>query len=264
MIIFSRDNVVIVEMFWRVGAAVFLQLVLFHFCMLGGTAGGELQKGAQSLRYSAGQDPSVRNIASSVPDQSYYLDEVFNNSLVLKKERPSPRIDNARTQGARTGTCFQCTTLSEEVQADPSNYCFNIAKYQKFKEGNYSLEPEDVSNTLVAKCKENERYCQVRRVDYKVDDGEMKEFSQWSIERGCAEECQPFCVTMGGRTKVTYCTSCCRWDGGSFDKNRRFVRGERSDNCNVGNCGFPSFTKINISIFLILLLLCLHGAFSFI
>ena len=40
----------------------------------------------------------------------------------------------------------------------------------------------------------------VRRVDYKVDN--MKGYAQWSLERACVQECDPFCVSMGGRTKV--------------------------------------------------------------
>ena len=41
-----------------------------------------------------------------------------------------------------------------------------------------------------------------------------KTMTPWSIERGCDSECDPetsnFCVEMGARTKVVYCTSCCR------------------------------------------------------
>ena len=40
----------------------------------------------------------------------------------------------------------------------------------------------------------------MRRVDYKVDN--MKGYAQWSLERACVQECDPFCVSMGGRTKV--------------------------------------------------------------
>ena len=30
----------------------------------------------------------------------------------------------------------------------------------------------------------------------------MKGYAQWSLERACVQECDPFCVSMGGRTKV--------------------------------------------------------------
>merc|ERR1712012_1378885 len=75
---------------------------------------------------------------------------------------------------------------------------------------------------------------QVKRVDYKVDN--MEGYAQWSLTRSCETECRPFCVTMGGRTKVTYCTSCCRWDGSTWDPRTKTLKpGPRSDNCNVGN-----------------------------
>ena len=36
--------------------------------------------------------------------------------------------------------------------------------------------------------------------------------------------------------KVTYCTSCCRWDGSTKDPTTgRWMAGSRDDNCNVGN-----------------------------
>ena len=37
---------------------------------------------------------------------------------------------------------------------------------------------------------------------------------------------RPFCVTMGARTKVTFCSSCCRWDGKpmpEYDQNQKQV-----------------------------------------
>ena len=37
-------------------------------------------------------------------------------------------------------------------------------------------------------------------MDYKVDN--MTQYKQWSLERACVKECDPFCVSMGGRTKV--------------------------------------------------------------
>ena len=90
----------------------------------------------------------------------------------------------------------------------------------------------------------------VRRVDYKVDN--MKGYAQWSLERACVQECDPFCVSMGGRTKVkcllgyllficlfiiqvTYCTSCCRWDGFTRDAEGIWESGPRNDLCNMDN-----------------------------
>ena len=51
---------------------------------------------------------------------------------------------------------------------------------------------------------------QVKRIDYRIDSpDEDTNFTRWSIERSCSADCKKFCVTMGTRTKVTYCTSCC-------------------------------------------------------
>ena len=40
--------------------------------------------------------------------------------------------------------------------------------------------------------------------------------NRWSIQRGCDSSCSQdtsnFCVEMGTRTKVLYCTSCCTGD----------------------------------------------------
>merc|ERR1711884_870518 len=60
--------------------------------------------------------------------------------------------------------------------------------------------------------------------DFKSDDSGP--YTKWSMERNCSSECKNFCVTMGGRTKITYCTSCCT-----------------SDLCNVDN----SVNKIKIN-----------------
>ncbi|XP_037075159.1 uncharacterized protein LOC119096388 [Pollicipes pollicipes] len=36
--------------------------------------------------------------------------------------------------------------------------------------------------------------------------------SIWSVERACAEECEPDCLTIGERTKIISCISCCTED----------------------------------------------------
>lgn len=71
------------------------------------------------------------------------------------------------------------------------------------------------------------------RVEYLVledfksaDDGP---YTPWSMERSCSEECKNFCVTMGGRTKITYCTSCCN-----------------ADLCNVDNASSKKFEAVPI------------------
>jgi len=163
--------------------------------------------------------------------------------------------DQGRTQLWRTGSCFSCTTLSEKDQLDPENICYNISLYKQWRENNKD------DNRYVQKCSHEQKYCQVKRVDYKVDN--MEGYAQWSLTRSCETECRPFCVTMGGRTKVTYCTSCCRWDGSEWDPRTKTLKpGPRSDNCNVGN-GAGQGLKIVFSswstlqpLLLLLLLLC--------
>jgi hypothetical protein len=46
-------------------------------------------------------------------------------------------------------------------------------------------------------------------VEYLITESSEEGFVPWSLERGCSPKCHDFCVTMGARTKVTYCTSCC-------------------------------------------------------
>ena len=133
-----------------------------------------------------------------------------------------------RTQGHKHnqevgGSCYSCSTLE-----DKTGLCRDIATYISRKQNNESGLP-----VLETACSKSARYCQVMRVDYKVDN--MSGYAQWSLERSCSERCEPFCVTMGGRTKVTYCTSCCRWDGSVRDREGRLRAGESADNCNVGN-----------------------------
>ena len=47
----------------------------------------------------------------------------------------------------------------------------------------------------------------MKRIDYRTNS--TVDFMPWSIERNCSSECKKFCVTMGTRTKITYCSSCC-------------------------------------------------------
>ena len=133
-----------------------------------------------------------------------------------------------RTQGHKQnqeqgGSCYNCSTLK-----DKTGLCRDIASYISRKQNNETGLP-----VFETACSESARYCKVMRVDYKVDN--MSGYAQWSLERSCSEKCEPFCVTMGGRTKVTYCTSCCRWDGLVRDGEGRWEAGDRADNCNVGN-----------------------------
>lgn len=62
----------------------------------------------------------------------------------------------------------------------------------------------------------------VRRVEYaQTDISNDRQIVPWSMERGCSSECSSFCVNMGSRTKITYCTSCCNYDGCNTDNYAR-------------------------------------------
>ena len=122
--------------------------------------------------------------------------------------------------------CYDCSSIHD------GEGCYNI---NSTSEG---LELLDY-NQFVKKCPGEQPYCkvsfrfmididepevsgvtlqsfQVYRVEYLLmDDYKSKDdgpYTPWSIERSCSSECKNFCVTMGGRTKITYCTSCCVGD----------------------------------------------------
>ena len=63
---------------------------------------------------------------------------------------------------------------------------------------------------------------------------------------------------MGARTKVLYCTSCCRWDGSRRDKEGRLVAGPRSDNCNTGNTAPGGNTPGVLCLGLVFTVICHH------
>lgn len=171
------------------------------------------------------------------------LSEASNTSKEGISELKVVKHDKGRIQNVRKGWCFSCSTLSDKEQVDPNNICYNISLYNQWKTTN----PEN--DSYIEQCNEDQKYCQVKRVDYKVDN--MDGYAQWSLTRSCEKTCEPFCVTMGGRTKVTYCTSCCRWDGGRRDpKTRKLLAGDRSDYCNTGNLAPKTASSLSMVLFL--------------
>ena len=190
--------------------------------------GGEMDKMLEVDMYGSRPGESLVVPASN----DYYKYVEMSDGVETSSPPPSPGTSTearqGRTQGHRhnqdlAGTCYRCTTLQ-----DKTGLCQDISAYIRRKENNETGLP-----VLETVCTEKTPYCQVMRVDYKVDN--MSGYAQWSLERSCSEKCEPFCVTMGGRTKVTYCTSCCRWDGLVRDGEGRWEAGTRADNCNVGN-----------------------------
>merc|ERR1739848_147694 len=116
-------------------------------------------------------------------------------------------------------SCYYCNSIQDGDQ------------YYSISKNNTSLNHPH--STMTKQCSSDQPYCKVYRVEYLVledfkaaDDGP---YTPWSMERNCSNECKDFCVTMGGRTKITYCTSCCR---GNF--------------CNTDN--LASLTKSDYSI----------------
>ncbi|XP_023339057.1 uncharacterized protein LOC111709561 [Eurytemora carolleeae] len=125
-----------------------------------------------------------------------------------------------------------------------------------------STNPTLLSGT----CQPIQPYCQVRRIEYRTADtgGE----STWSLERNCSSDCRPFCVTMGGRTKITYCSSCCRLDGlpvlqnDSKNMDEGLLKKRDNSRCNIDNGAlkmYPHFSSvvINIILFQISTICCL-------
>nr|XP_040578064.1 uncharacterized protein LOC121126794 [Lepeophtheirus salmonis] len=107
-------------------------------------------------------------------------------------EKSVEKIDINSTINGEKLFCYSCTTIK-----DGSN-CRNL---------NHS------NNSLRTRiCVGKKVFCKVRRMEYHISDeyDHSAGAIQWSMERDCAyESCQNFCVSMGARTRFTYCTSCC-------------------------------------------------------
>lgn len=51
---------------------------------------------------------------------------------------------------------------------------------------------------------------QVKRYSYTTSNENSTSVQRmWSIERNCTNKCEPGCITIGERTKLYACTSCC-------------------------------------------------------
>merc|ERR1711971_303262 len=96
--------------------------------------------------------------------------------------------------------CYECNSIGD------GELCYNIGR-------NVTNENKNAFSDHIKKCPGDKPYCKVYRVEYLVLDDfksvDTGPYTPWSMERNCSDECKNFCVTMGGRTKLTYCTSCC-------------------------------------------------------
>jgi len=163
-----------------------------------------------------------------------------NRKQLVVDDEALAAVDAELIERSGPGSCYQCSTLT-----DTTGLCQDIGRYHHLKTENKSNLPQ-----FENKCSNSAKFCQVRRVDYKVDN--MKGYAQWSLERACVQECDPFCVSMGGRTKVTYCTSCCRWDGFTRDAEGIWESGPRNDLCNMDNSAAKDRAHVALALFLLL------------
>jgi hypothetical protein len=135
--------------------------------------------------------------------------------------------------------CFACKALNGNSELP----CWSLTNDSMANQsilsegiGHSSSVPSD-GGLYRQTCNSTQRFCKVHRVEYlpeKEQDGEVDMiYKDWSIERGCDSHCDPeksnFCVEMGARTKVLYCTSCCE-----------------GNLCNVDNKASPFNVPINI------------------
>eukprot|EP00096_Caligus_rogercresseyi_P014682 TRINITY_DN7198_c0_g1_i3.p1 TRINITY_DN7198_c0_g1~~TRINITY_DN7198_c0_g1_i3.p1 ORF type:complete len:186 (-),score=51.77 TRINITY_DN7198_c0_g1_i3:8-565(-) len=118
------------------------------------------------------------------------------SSPFLEQQQTQQREDGGGGGNVSGLTCYHCSSLSDGVD------CENL---------NESSSRAPKTRTCVG----SKVYCKVRRMEYHISD-EFENSSasvRWSMERDCAyETCKNFCVSMGARTRLTYCTSCCDSD----------------------------------------------------
>lgn len=113
--------------------------------------------------------------------------------------------------------CYQCETMEDGER------CSNLT-------GNYSA--------FEYKCTGDKRTCMVKRFSYTTSTEDSTSSPQtWSMERKCTSKCDPGCIVIGERTKLSACTTCCEQ---SF--------------CNVGTGAANELTINWIDLFLALVL----------
>ncbi|XP_022190520.2 uncharacterized protein LOC111048848 isoform X1 [Nilaparvata lugens] len=86
--------------------------------------------------------------------------------------------------------CYKCHTMDEKEE------CNDLAGKN--------------NSVLVHKCLGDHRTCVVKRYSYTTSTENSTSVQRmWSIERNCVNKCEPGCITIGERTKLYACTSCC-------------------------------------------------------
>ncbi|XP_017791519.1 PREDICTED: uncharacterized protein LOC108573567 [Habropoda laboriosa] len=137
---------------------------------------------------------------------------IANGQLLTKKHRT-----HAASKRENDLWCYQCDTMED------GDRCSNIT-------GNYSA--------FQHKCTGDKRTCMVKRFSYTTSTENSTSSPQtWSVERNCTIKCEPGCIVIGERTKLSVCTTCCET---SF--------------CNIGTGAANDFTMKRIDLLLALML----------
>lgn len=102
--------------------------------------------------------------------------------------------------------CYECDTLTDGEKCN-------------------RLDANNTNTTRMSHCLAEES-CMTKSFQFTVNGTQKK---MWYMERNCTKHCEPYCITMGERTKIYACTSCCT-----------------NDLCNNGN-GSPTPTRRNLS-----------------
>ncbi|XP_055373953.1 uncharacterized protein LOC129607188 [Condylostylus longicornis] len=99
---------------------------------------------------------------------------------------------SAATERVNDLYCYSCETMEDGL---------NCAD---FSVGNYNF------SHMIKKCKADEFVCMVKRFSYTMSNENVTTSPKmWSLERKCAVNCEPGCFSIGERTKLYACTSCC-------------------------------------------------------
>ncbi|XP_018020662.1 uncharacterized protein LOC108677024 [Hyalella azteca] len=166
-----------------------------------------------SLAYSLEFDPPSSDVPSedlregdeeaprnrSLPDDpNFTINKSQGTNYSLAETRTSLYVEGSTNrQTLRCITCSSTTNL---------NHCYNL---HLTNETDDDFDWEELSQ----ECASGERFCMAVQVWY-VENGatQNRTHHQFSIERGCATECEDFFIMMGDKTKleITSNRTCCR------------------------------------------------------
>lgn len=105
----------------------------------------------------------AENEALSVFKKSKFFSSNQTTSTDLVHKRPPYNL-----------SCYTCTT-DEDPSCEQVNSTLN--------------------HDLIKKCKTNEPYCAVLRIEYRIT--KEDNWTLWTLERGCHETCDNICIQLG-------------------------------------------------------------------